>query len=221
MIKEYSTENIRNIAIVGHGDTGKSTLFEALLFAGEKIDKMGSRDAGTLASDYDTDEKDKKMSIRSALGFVEHDGVKINILDTPGKVAFIGEARAAMQVAEVAVLIVDAVDGVQIQTESTWRYLEELRLPRIIFVNKMDKERADFGKALQSIKSSFKGKFAPICLPQGQGEGLKGVVDLIDMKLMTPKDGGKSQCRVRDPRRHEGRRGAGKDGPRGDGRRRG
>ncbi len=191
MIKEYSADNIRNVVIVGHSVTGKSTLFEAMLYLGDKIEKMGNRDSATLVSDYDADEKEKKMSIRSALGFIEIEGVKINILDTPGKIGFIGESRGALQAADAAILVVDSVDGVQIQTESNWRYLEENKIPRIIFVNKMDKERADYDKVVQGIKTSFKSKFISICLPDGEGENFKGVVDIIDMKLMTPREGGK------------------------------
>jgi elongation factor G len=192
MLKEYKTDQIRNVAIVGHGDTGKSTLFDALLFAGGQIDKMGSREGGTLTSDFDQDEKDREMSIRSGMGFVEHDGVKINILDTPGKVGFIGEARAAMQVAEAAVVVIDSVDGVQIQTESAWRFLEENNIPRIIFVNKMDKERANFDSVISNIKSSFSGNFVSVCLPSGEGGSFNGIIDTLDMKLMAPKDGGKA-----------------------------
>ncbi len=192
MLKEYKTEEIRNVAIVGHGDTGKSTLFDALLFAGGQIDKMGSRDGGNLTSDFDQDEKDKQMSIRSAMGFVEHEGVKINILDTPGKVGFIGEARAAMQVVEAAIVVIDSVDGVQIQTESAWRFLEENNIPRIIFVNKMDKERANYETVIGNIKNSFSGNFVSVCIPNGEGESFGGIIDTIEMKLMTPKDGGKS-----------------------------
>ncbi len=191
MLKEYKSDKIRNVAIIGHGGTGKSTLFEAMLFVGGKIDKMGKSDNGTLVSDYDADEKDKKMSIRSALGFVEQDEVKINILDTPGKAGFIGEARAAIQAADAAVVVVDSVDGVQIQTESSWRYLEEKGIPRIVFVNKMDKERANYESVIENIKNSFKGNFISICMPDGEGESFKGVVDIIEMKHMAPKEDGK------------------------------
>ena len=100
MLKEYKADQIRNVAIIGHGGTGKSTLFDAMLLAGGKIDKIGNPNQGTLTSDYDDDEKKRMMSIRSALGFVEIDGVKINFIDTPGTADFIGEARAAVQAAE-------------------------------------------------------------------------------------------------------------------------
>ncbi|MCP4136994.1 MAG: elongation factor G [bacterium] len=191
MLKEYKTEQIRNVAIIGHDGTGKSTLFDAMLFVGGQIDKVGSVSNGTLTSDYDAEEKEKQMSIRSALGFVELDGVKINIIDTPGKSDFVGEARAALQVAECAILVVDAVDGVQIETEKAWRFLKDNNIPRIIFVNSMDKERANYDNVIVNLKSSLKVNTASLCIPQGQGDQFTGVVDIIDMKLMTPKGTGK------------------------------
>jgi len=191
MLKEYKAEQIRNIAIIGHGGTGKSTLFDAMLLAGGKIDKIGNPNQGTLTSDYDEDEKKKMMSIRSALGFVEIDGVKINIIDTPGTADFIGEARAAIQVAEAVVLVVDSVDGVQIETEKAWRYLAERGIPRIIFVNKMDKERASYQKVMDNLKSAFKANIAPLSVPAGEGEKFNGIIDILQMKLQTSKPGAK------------------------------
>ena len=193
MLKEYSTENVRTVAIVGHGSTGKSTLFDAMLFIGGQIDKIGKPDDGSLTSDYDDEEKSRKMSIRSALGFVEIDDVKINIIDTPGMSDFVGEARAAIQVAEAAIIVVDAVDGVQIETQKVWRYLESKKIPRIIFINKMDKERASFNAIVDNLKSHFNAKFAPVCIPVGEADKHSGVVDLIEMKAMMAKPDGKVQ----------------------------
>ncbi|HOT44139.1 MAG TPA: elongation factor G [Spirochaetota bacterium] len=191
MLKEYKADQIRNVAIVGHGGTGKSTLFDAMLMVGGKVDKIGTPNQGTLTSDFDDDEKKRMMSIRSALGFVELDGVKINFIDTPGTADFIGEARAAIQVAETVILVVDAVDGVQIETEKAWRYLAENNIPRIIFVNKMDKERASFEKVMENIKTGLKANIAPLCIPSGEADTFAGVIDLYRMKLQTPKAGGK------------------------------
>jgi len=191
MLKEYTTDQIRNVAILGHGSTGKSTLFDAMLLMGGKIDKIGNPADGTLTSDYDDEEKTRQISIRSALGFVELDDVKINIIDTPGMSDFIGEARAALQVAEAAILVVDAVDGVQIETEKAWRYLAEKNIPRIIFINRMDKERAGFQKTIDNLTSHLGAKVAPLCMPLGEGLELKGVVDLLEMKALVPKADGK------------------------------
>lgn len=191
MLKEYKTEDIRNVAIVGHGGTGKSTLLDAILCAGGKISRIGSLESGTLTSDYDDNEKEKKISIRSAMGFIEVDGVKINILDTPGTADFIGETRSAIQAAEVVILVVDSVDGVQIETEKAWRYLKENDIPRIIFINKMDKERANFNNVMENIKSGLGGDMVVLSMPKGEGDQLSGVVDTVAMKLFTPKGDGK------------------------------
>ena len=191
MIKEYKTDQIRNVVIVGHLGTGKSTLFDALLTAGGKIERIGNPDTG-LVSDFDDEEKSKKMSIRSALGFIEYENVKINIIDTPGTSEFVGESRAALQIAETAILVVDAVDGVQIEAEKAWRYIAEHNIPCIIFINKMDKERASFETIMNNLKTGLKANPAPISIPAGEGADLNGVVDLIKMKLYSPASEGKS-----------------------------
>ena len=191
MLKEYKTEQIRNIAIIGHGSTGKSTLLNAMLFVGGKISKMGSANTNSLVSDFDDDEKEKQLSIRSSMGFVEFDDVKINIIDTPGTSEFIGESRAALQVAEAAILVVDSVDGVQIETEKVWRYLKDNNIPCIFFVNKMGKERANYQNVIESLKSGLGAKVANIGVPYGQGDDFKGVIDIIEMKYLTPKGDGK------------------------------
>lgn len=191
MIKEYATGQIRNVAIIGHGSTGKSTLFDAMLFIGGKIDKIGNAAAGTLVSDFDDEEKSRKMSIKCALGFIETDDVKINIIDTPGMSDFVGDARAALQVADAAILVVDAVDGVQIETEKYWRYLNEKNIPRIIFINKMDKERANFAAITDSVAADLGTSLVPLAISEGDAEQLKGVVDLVDLKAMSPKGDGR------------------------------
>lgn len=188
---DYKTEQIRNVALVGHNGTGKSTLLDAMLLSGGKIDKLGSVDAGTLVSDFDEDEKKRKISIKSAMGFVELEGVKINIIDTPGTADFIGESRAAIQAAECVVLVVDSVDGVQIETEKAWRYLTENNIPRIIFVNKMDKERAAYSKVIDNLKHNLGVNVVSLSIPCGEGESFTGAVDIIDMKLIRPKDEGR------------------------------
>jgi len=191
MLKEYKTDQIRNVAIVGHDGTGKSTLFDAMLLAGGKIDSIGSPNNGTLTSDFDDEEKKRQMSIKNTLGFVESDDIKINIIDSPGKAGFVGDVQAAMQIAECAILVVDAVDGVQIETEKAWRFLKEHNIPRIIFVNSMDKERANYDNVIENLKTSLQVNVASVCIPNGVADQFSGVIDTIDMKLMTPKNGGK------------------------------
>ncbi|HPI89048.1 MAG TPA: elongation factor G [Spirochaetota bacterium] len=191
MTKEYKSADIRNVALIGHGQTGKSTLLDAMLFAGGQIDRMGNAASGTLVSDFDDDEKDRKISLKSAMGFVELDGVKINIIDTPGTADFVGETRAALQAVECAIMVVDSVDGVQIETEKAWRYLTEKKIPCIFFVNKMDKERANFNQVLDSLKNILGARVAPLSIPFGEGDKFSGVINLIDMKLYSPKGDGK------------------------------
>ncbi len=189
MLKQYNTDEIRNVAIIGHGGTGKSTLFEAMLYVGGKIDKMGTSSAGTLVSDYDEHEKEKKISIKSSLGFVEFNGKKINIIDTPGTSDFIGESRSAVEAADLVILVVDSVDGVQIETEKAWRYLKESSIPRIIFVNKMEKDRASYSKVISNLRDSLGVNVATLCIPDAEGEKFGSVIDTIEMKMYRPKPG--------------------------------
>ncbi len=189
MLKQYNSEEVRNVAIIGHGGTGKSTLFEAMLYVGGKTEAMGTASAGTLVSDFHETEKSKKISIKSSLGFVEFEDGKINIIDTPGTSDFIGETRSAIDVADLVILVVDSVDGVQIETEKSWRYLKENNIPRIIFVNKMDKERASYSSVIENLKSSLGVNVATLCLPDAEGEKFGSVVDTIEMKMYRPKPG--------------------------------
>ncbi len=205
MLREYKTDQIRNVAIVGHGSTGKSTLFDAMLFYGGKVAKIGSPDNGTLTSDYDDEEKNRKISIRSSLGFVEFDDVKINILDTPGTADFIGETRAAIQAAELVIVVVDSVDGVQIETEKVWRYLQENEIPRMFFINKIDKERANFDQVIEKIRTGLKINTAILGFPNADGAGVKSIVDVVNMKLWTPKDGTKDTVQADIPGDLKGR----------------
>lgn len=199
MLKVYQTQDIRNVVILGHSSTGKSTLFDAILFVCKKIDKIGNPNDGSLTSDFDEEEKKRSMSTRSTLGFVEIDNTKINILDTPGMSDFIGEARGALQVAEMAILVIDSVDGIQIETEKAWRYLTENNIPRIIFINKMDKERANFNELLNNLKSAFNTNIIPLCIPIGEGDDFKGTIDLIQKKSIAPKGDGRDEVYVDIP----------------------
>lgn len=198
MVKEYAPDKVRNVVILGHAGTGKSTLLDAILYVGKKIQKIGRNEEGTLVSDFDIEETKRNMSIHTAMGFVEIDDIKINIIDCPGLQDFIGERRAAIQAADAAILCVDSVDGVQIGTEKAWRYLSEKNIPRVIFVSKMDKERASYDKVIQNLEDSLHAHFVSLCIPMGEGEGFEGIVDIFEMHSMKPKEPGSKDIVVGD-----------------------
>ena len=198
MSQPLATDNIRNVVLLGHAGTGKSTLFEAMLFAAGKTKKMGSLADGNLVSDFDDEEKKRKMSIHCAMGHFDIDGTRIHVLDVPGMTDFVGEARAAVQAAEAAILVIDSVDGVQIGTEKIWQYLNEHNIPRIIFVNKMDKDRASYAKIIENLEASFHAHLVSLCIPIGEGEKLEGVIDILDEKAMRPKALGSRETVISD-----------------------
>jgi elongation factor G len=190
MSQPLSSDSIRNVVLLGHAGTGKSTLLEAILFCSGKIPKRGTLEEGSLVSDFDDEEKKRKMSVHCAMSSVVRDGITINILDVPGTTDFVGEARAAVQAADAAILVVDAVDGVQIGTEKSWQYLNANGIPRILFVNKMDKERASYQSIIDNLESSFSAHLVSLCVPIGEGESLEGVVDIIDEVSLRQKENG-------------------------------
>jgi elongation factor G len=198
MSQPLATDSIRNVVLLGHAGTGKSTLLEALLFSAGKISKMGSLQEGNLVSDFDDEEKKRKMSVHCAMGHFEIDGVTINILDVPGTTDFVGEARAAVQAADAAILVVDAVDGVQIGTEKAWQFLNNNNIPRIIFVNKMDRERASYQKIIDNLEASFHAHLVSLCIPIGEAETLEGVVDIIEEKSLRQKVKGNPETVIAD-----------------------
>lgn len=184
----YSSDSIRNVAFIGHGGTGKTSLCEALLFVSGKSDKLGKVDSGTSSLDFEPEEQKRHISISSAVNYFDWQKHKVNIIDTPGDSNFITDAKNSIRVADSAVVLIDAVGGVEFQTEKVWAYADELSIPRIIVVNKMDRERADFFKVSESIQSRL-GKKGTVCfLPIGSEEAFKGVVDLINMKAFIYDD---------------------------------
>ncbi|MBI5376868.1 MAG: elongation factor G [Candidatus Schekmanbacteria bacterium] len=179
---QYSLSNLRNICVIGHGGDGKTTLSDAMLFCAGASDRLGKIINGTSKFDYDPDEIKKKGSISATLGFCEWKKNKVNIIDTPGDANFIGDIKSSLRVADGAVLLVDAHSGVKVQTERTWNFCDELELPRIVFVNMMDKERANYEKTVEALKEVFKVSFVPLQYPIGSEQNFKGVVDLLDNK---------------------------------------
>ena len=173
------TQSIRNVAFVGHGATGKTTLTENLLFLGGSIPKAETVESGKTVSDYQEDEIAKKISIHLSVSHLAWQDVKINLLDAPGSFDFVGEVVAALRAAETAVVVVGADVGVQIETIKVWRRLAALNMPRIVFVNKMDREHASFTKTLEDLRQKLGGTFVPITIPVGESADFSGVVDIV------------------------------------------
>lgn len=191
----YKTSDIRNIAVVGHGGTGKTTFVENLLFDGGAIDRPETVESGKTVSDFTEEEKTHGMSIHTSLSHIFWKDHKINILDTPGAAGFVGEVVSAFRTAESAVVLLDAEVGVQIETIKLWRRLESRKKPRIVFINKMDKDHADFQKSLDDLSQKFGAQLVPITMPIGSGSDYKGIIDLIHMKAyLSPGAGKKSQA---------------------------
>jgi elongation factor G len=179
-VKTYPTENIRNIVLVGHGGSGKTSLAEALLFRSGATTRLGKITEGNTVCDFDEEEIRKGISISTALAPVEWDKCKINVLDAPGYADFIGEMRAAMRVADLAVFVVSAVEGLEVQTQVAWNYAEQLDLPRMFFINKVDRENSSFRRTLEQLRDAFGKAVAPISLPLGREHDFKGVISVMD-----------------------------------------
>ncbi|MDR2577326.1 MAG: elongation factor G [Chitinispirillales bacterium] len=178
-MKKYDAGSIRNVCFVSHGGVGKTSLLEAACFTSKAIAKLGKVTAGTSSFDTRADEKERKMTISTHLGFCEWKDKKINMLDTPGFLDYLGEAKAALRVTETAVTLIDAVDGIQVGTELVSRYIDEVKTARLFFVNSMDKENADFDRVLGIIKDTYGSSAAPLTIPIGRGADFKGVIDLV------------------------------------------
>src|SRR2546429_1938203 len=175
-------DKIRNVALVGHRGSGKTSLNEALLFQAGAINRLGSVADGTTVSDAAPDEKTREMSISSSLASFDWQDRKINLMDTPGEPSFVADALAALSVSEGAVFVVNAVMGVEVNTDRLWQRAAELGLARLVFVNMLDRERADFFRALDSLKSAFGAHAVATEIPIGSEHEVRGVIDLIDMK---------------------------------------
>ena len=180
-MNSYPTESIRNIVLVGHGGAGKTSVAEALLFISGAITRMGKTTEGNTVCDFDEEEHKRGISVSTALAPLERDGHKLNVLDAPGYADFIGELRAAMRVADLAVFVVSAVEGVEVQTQVAWNYAEELRLPRLILINKLDRENSSFRTTLEQLRELFGKGCAPLSLPLGREHDFRGIISVIDV----------------------------------------
>jgi elongation factor G len=189
-----SPKRIRNVALVGHRGSGKTSVNEALLFEAGAINRLGSVADGTTVSDSATDEKAREMSISASLSSFRWDDRKINLIDTPGEPSFIADALAALRVVEGAVFVVNGVMGVEVTTARLWERASELGLARILFVNMLDRERADFFRSLDSLKQAFGQHVVATEIPIGKEHELQGVIDLIDMKAYRYDGAGRENC---------------------------
>ncbi|MFW5717831.1 MAG: elongation factor G [Spirochaetota bacterium] len=186
-----TTDSIRNVAVAGHGTTGKTALVESLLYSAGAIDRPETVESGKTVSDFTDEEIANNFSIHTALAHLNWADAKVNLLDTPGASDFIGEVVAAFRAAESSMMVVGARAGVQIETIKLWRRLDQREMPRFVFVNRMDEERADFTAVLNDLGEKFDKTFVPVTIPIGAGPEYRGVVSLIEMKAyMTPEAGG-------------------------------
>src|SRR5947209_17713517 len=177
-----AADRIRNVALVGHRGSGKTSLHEALLYEGGVTNRLGSVPDGSTVSDSDPDEQARQMSISAALNSFEWDERKINLLDTPGEPSFVADALGALRVCEAAVFVVNAVMGVEVSTSRLWARAAELDLARMLFVNMLDRERADFFRTLESLKGAFGQHVVATEIPLGSEQEIYGVIGLVDMR---------------------------------------
>jgi elongation factor G len=190
-MKVYDAASIRNVAVVGHGGCGKTQLVSAMLFAAGMVNRLGRVDDGTTVTDYDPEEIARKHTLSTSLAYAEWRKTKINLLDTPGVANFFADTRAAMRVADAAVVVVDAVSGAAVQTEKAWAAAEELGLPRVVAISRFDRDRASLERTIVSLRRSCHRNVMPVHLPIGEGDACTGIVDVIGMKAFTaPADGG-------------------------------
>ncbi|NPV10119.1 MAG: elongation factor G [Anaerolineae bacterium] len=185
----YGSEQLRNVVLLGHGSAGKTSLVEAMAFNAGVTNRLGRVEEGTAIADFDEEEVRRHISVSVAVVPCPWKDVKINVLDTPGYLEFIGEVLSGLRVAEAALLVLDAAAGVEVGTELLWRYADERSVPRLVVINKMDRENASFQSSLDSLSNAFDARFIPVHLPIGQESSFSGVVDLLEMKAIIGPEG--------------------------------
>ena len=186
-----AADRIRNVALIGHRGAGKTSLHEALLFEAGVINRLGRVEDGSTTSDYEADEQEREMSIGATVSSFDHDGRKINLIDTPGEPSFVADTVASLRVADAAVVVVNAVMGVEVHTDRLWQRADKEGLARLVFVNMLDRERADFFRALESLKKAFGDHVVATEIPIGSEHEIRGVIDLIDMKAFVAQGEGR------------------------------
>src|SRR5215203_7484556 len=178
-MKVYDAQSLRNVALVGHSGAGTTQLVSTVLFDAGALNRLGRVDDGTTVTDFDEEEISRKHTLSAALAYAEWNKVKINFIDTTGMGNFLSDARAALRVADAALLVVDAVAGVEVSTEKVWNAAEELQVPRLVVLNRLDRERASLERSLESLRAVFGRTVIPIQLPIGIEKQFKGIVDLV------------------------------------------
>ncbi|PYV40669.1 MAG: elongation factor G, partial [Acidobacteria bacterium] len=181
-MRVYESDNIRNIAIVGHGAAGKTTLTSAMLFDSGAVSRLGRVEDGNTVTDWEDEEIERKITISTGVAHCEWNKKKINILDTPGYRPFLTETKLALRVADAALVVIDSVAGVEVQTEKVWEFCDEFGLPRIIILNKMDRDNASFERALESVAEVFGRAPVPIQIPLGAEKDFAGVVSILNQR---------------------------------------
>lgn len=182
-MKTYDTEHLRNVCLVGHGGAGKTSLAETFLFNSGAITRIGKVSEGNTVSDYLPEEVKHKVSISTSLIPIEWQGVKVNVLDSPGYLDFLGEVKSALRVVECGVLVLCGVAGLEVQSEITWGLMEQQKLPKILFINKLDRKNANFGKVMDQLKSAYPdARLVPLQIPMGQEESFQGIIDIVENK---------------------------------------
>ncbi|MGE3467669.1 MAG: elongation factor G, partial [Pyrinomonadaceae bacterium] len=192
-MKAFATENIRNLAVIGHGDAGKTQLVSSLLYVAGTQHRWGKVDEGTTVTDYEEDSIERKVTLNNNFTHLEYKDTKINLIDTPGYAAFVAHARPALRVTDCALVVVDGVNGIEVQTEKTWQYANEFLMPRFMVINKIDKENADFAHALETANESFARSIVPFTLPIGNETNFKGVIDVVHQKAYEFDEEGKAK----------------------------
>jgi elongation factor G len=192
-MKEYTPDHIRNVSLIGHGGAGKTMTAEALLFSAGATTRLGRVEEGNTVSDYRADEIERRISVSSSLINCEWKGNKINILDTPGYTDFTGDVKSALRVTDTALLLLKAVEGVEVGTEIVWRYTQEYQNSVVILLNKLDQENADFDRVVAQARDQLNHDILPLQFPLKQGLGFESIVDVIRMKVLkyTPGTNGK------------------------------
>ncbi|MGH2487352.1 MAG: GTP-binding protein, partial [Ktedonobacterales bacterium] len=181
----YRAEQIRNVALIAHGGSGKTSLVDAALYDAGVVTRIGRVDEGSSISDTDPDEIKRRMSINLTVVPLEWRGSKINFLDTPGYADFVGEVMAGLRVADAAIVVISGEKGVEVGSELVWRYANQHELPRLVFVNRLDRDNTSYDRALESLRAAFGNRVVPLTIPIGEQADFSGVVDLVSGKAYT------------------------------------